>query len=461
MSPDERRTGATALVPPGASGESFRMPHSILVATRALRRGYPFTLAGSVLLVAAAFLVFVGFTRYNVYALLLGLLAAAVLALLAVLGRVQAIRFGRVQVRWDTSQTLVARRRGTGDRLIVERVRSFLFFRLHARIRGRLEVGRGATLSIARESATTAGEGRVEMDLPLAGTLRATASTAVRDVFGLTVSRFGDPHDTVRPVLPVSVRDLDHLPISASGGNEEQNRRAQVEEEKYFMREYQPGDKARDINWKASSRLAQLITRISPYTQEKSKVIRIEIRPYRKPRPESLDSVIHLNRLKARVVSFLRAVKTEHPEYTFDVRADEARWMIEAVDQIESFARDLAGLWYRPDPGRSETTPVGQLVVFTTPFDDALPLSLAAYGRTVLHVITTTAPDPRKSGDAERQALFPAVLQGGRIDLPLPGRWALRRERVRSRLGKALPNGAGVAGSVTEEPITVTLFEEP
>jgi uncharacterized protein (DUF58 family) len=422
---------------------------------------YPFTLAGSLLLVSGAALLAVGFTRSNVYALLLAVFALLILALLAALGRIQAIRFQRVQVRWDSSQTLIAHRRGLSERVLVERVRTFLFFRLHVRIRGKLQVGRDAHLGISREIATIGGGAAdIPLDLPLSGLLASRGSTAVRDVFGLSRSRFGEVYQITRPVLPESVRELERLPISATGGNEEQNRKAQVDEEKYFMREYIPGDRARDINWKASSRLNQLITRISPYTQERSKVIRIELRPYRRPRQESLDSVMHLNRLKARLVSFLRAVKHEHPEYTFEIHCGETRWMVQAEEQIEALARDLAGLFYRPDAGSHPAPAGGQLVIFSTPFDEGLRAALPSYPKTVLHVITTTEPDPRRREEAEREPLYRSIFQRGRIDLPVPGRWALRRERARSSLGKALPAEAGITGTVTEEPIAVTLFEE-
>jgi uncharacterized protein (DUF58 family) len=40
------------------------------------------------------------------------------------------------------------------------------------------------------------------------------------------------------------------------------------DQEKYFMREYIPGDRLKDINWKSSIKLNELITRISPSSPE-------------------------------------------------------------------------------------------------------------------------------------------------------------------------------------------------
>jgi hypothetical protein len=318
-----------------------------------------------------------------------------------------------------------------------------------------------AFLRVFREvSALGGGEALVPLQLPLSGLLSTRGSTSIRDVFGLTRSRFGEDYHALRPVLPESVQQTERIPVAATGGNEEQNRKAQQDEEKYFMREYLPGDKARDINWKASSRLSQLITRISPYTQEKSQVIRIELRPYRRPREDSLESVMHLNRMKSRVVSFMRVVKQEHPEYSFDVAVGEARWNVRTEEEIEAFARDLAGVFYRPDQGRTAPPTPGHLVIFTTPFDDRMQAAIGSYGKSVLHIVTTTEPDPARKDKADPEPLFEAVFSTPRIDLPVPGRWALRRERARSRLGRSVAAVGGATGTVTEEPITVTLFQK-
>ncbi len=450
---DVRSASARLSLPP--------LPAALRRAATAFGAYYPFTFAGSLLFCTGLTLLVSGSMRENVYALLLGALFPLILILLATLGRMQAVRFSHAQVRWDSSQTLIARKADLAERVEVDRVKSFLFYRLHVTVRGRLQVSGRAFLRLFREVATVGGgEALVPLQLPVAGLLSTRGSTAIRDVFGLTRSRFGEDYHALRPVLPESVQQTERIPVAATGGNEEQNRKAQQDEEKYFMREYLPGDKARDINWKASSRLAQLITRISPYTQEKSQVIRIELRPYRRPREESLDSVMHLNRMKSRVVSFMRAVKQEHPEYSFDLVCAQARWSVCSDEEIEAFARELAGIFYRTDQGPLVPPAPGQLVIFTTPFDDRLQAALGSYGKSVLHIVTTTEPDSARAEKADPEPLFEAIFSSTRIDLPVPGRWALRRERARSRLGRSVAAVGGVTGTVTEEPIAVTLFRK-
>ena len=49
-------------------------------------------------------------------------------------------------------------------------------------------------------------------------------------------------------------------PVNISVGYDTTQRAQTADEEKYFMREYMPGDRMKDINWKASSRLDQLNT---------------------------------------------------------------------------------------------------------------------------------------------------------------------------------------------------------
>jgi hypothetical protein len=187
----------------------------------------------------------------------------------------------------------------------------------------------------------------------------------------------------------------------------------------------------------------------------------VEIRPYRSAGEDTLESVMHLDRMKSRVVSFLRAVKREHPEYSFDLGCGEARWSVRSDEEIELFARELAGIFYRPDIGRVSPPAPGHIVVFTTPFDVKLRALLGSYGKSVLHVVTTTQPDTGKAAEAAPQPLFEGVLASPRIDLPLPGRWALRRERARSSLGRSVAAEGGVSGTVTEDPIAVSLFGAP
>jgi hypothetical protein len=64
---------------------------------------------------AAFFLLGRGLAQANPYAVFLALLAAAVLAVLVLAGRLQAAACARRQLQWDSSGPLFARRPGTGS----------------------------------------------------------------------------------------------------------------------------------------------------------------------------------------------------------------------------------------------------------------------------------------------------------------------------------------------------------
>jgi len=201
-----------------------------------------------------------------------------------------------------------------------------------------------------------------------------------------------------------------------TGGFEERSVRRSAEEEKYFMREYQPGDRFRDINWKVSSRLQELITRISPVTQEKTRQLAVDFRHFRPEGQESLESVLHLDYLKSWLLAFLRSLKRSDQRLQFRVRTGAGSQVLAAEEDIARFAGELAELLSQPDPGPAEP-----------PVDRGLPHFLAAHPRTRAHVFRTARGGGR---DPQPRPLFPP----GRplADAFLPGPWAWRREPARA-----------------------------
>jgi uncharacterized protein (DUF58 family) len=416
------------------------LPRSLPAARRAFRRlafYYPFTPAGTALALAALALIGRGLALANPYALFLALLAAAVLGLLALAGRLQARRLSRSPLQWDSSAPLIARRAALEQWIHGEEVRLLPFFRLHFILRGRLAVGRRASVWLARQvSFASSGKHPLPLYLPLSGVLAAAGRFVVRDLFGLTRARFGEELTRTLTVLPGWHAPEVDSQVEPAGGFEEKSIRRSSEEEKYFMREYQPGDRLRDINWKVSSRLQELITRISPVTQEKTRLLSVAFRNYRPEGAESLESVLHLDYLKSWLLAFLRSLKRANDKLQFRVRTASTVELLATEEDIERFAGELAGLCYQRDPGPAAAAagaepPEGELFVFSTPFDRGLPLFLAARPQTRMHVFRTAAAPARPAKEGaepipERTLFAPGVPLN---DAFLPGLWAWRRER--------------------------------
>ena len=412
---------------------------------------YPFTAGGTILFCLALYLLRIGLAASNPYALLLSLISLLTLISLALGARLQALRFSRAQLQWDSSGELVARREGMEQRLHVQGARSSYFYRLHFSLRGKMAVGREAWLYISREISCTGEESQgIQMGFPLCGELQARGSFKIRDIFGLTRAGFGTDQNRQLTVQPAPVSRARSIPIDAAGGLEEKSRRKSSDEEKYYMREYIPGDRFRDINWKASSRFSELFTRISPLTQGKIKIIAVDFRHFRRVKKESVESIAHLNYIKSWLLSFLRTIKMDNPEYNFLVRTGRGSVLLESEEDIDRFSRELSSLFFQSEPADRFPDPLeSEFYIFTTPFDENLPLLLSAYPQARIHLFRTVSAD----GHTEKKGNTFHLFRPLKAAL-LPGRWILLREKeLRSpALGQQL------SGRLEEEVLEVRVI---
>jgi hypothetical protein len=456
-------------------------------------RLYPLTLAGTLVAAAAFYLLGRGLALANPYAVFLALLAVVVLAVLILAGRLQAAACARRQFQWDSSGPLIARHPAAEQAIHAPELRLLPFFRVQFRFSASLSVGRGAAVRLACTlSFSAAGQHPLPLYLPLCGELAARGRFSVRDLFGLSRALFGEEPERSLTVLPAWITPEPPRLVEPAGGLEDKSLRKASEEEKYFMREYQPGDRFRDINWKVSGRLQQLITRISPVTQEKTRLLAVDFRHYREPGPESLETVLHLDFLKSWLLAFLRGLKAGNERLQFRVRTGAGSELLTTMEEIERFAEQLAGLRYQGDPGPGAEE-AGELFVFSTPFDKGLPLYLAARPQARAQVFRTVrgqavsgagtalgaaaeepggrdGPQPDREvglGAGGRPASLPGSAVGrrrGRGERPvervlflpelseafLPGPWALRRIRV--------PAAPRLAAELEEAALAVRMF---
>jgi hypothetical protein len=251
------------------------------------------------------------------------------------------------------------------------------------------------------------------------------------------------------PVLPPIFPDRPSGNIAMMQSFESSQKQQSSDEEKYYMREYMPGDRMKDINWKASFRISEMITRISPMSPEQSKLITIEFRNYSYMKHDSLESIIHLNFLKSWLVSFLYAMKNTYPDYRFRVVTSEGHTLIEDKKDIDRFTRTLAGIFYC-DPARdlkADETASVERYVFSTPYDRGLAGYLGSHAGIRYHVFRTSFRPV--AGKIRRIRFFenaePGLLPGPWI-FRLPGRRDLR------------PSASARGGVMIEEGIRTTLF---
>ena len=325
-----------------------------------------------------------------------------------------------------------------------------LFFRLHFIVRGRfypagfssgdpvLSSGAsGGGCPVLAETSAPRGENaaRLALDFPMSGVFRGSGYCRLRDIFGLFSFRCGIvQHRTLK------VRSApcfgNKIFINAQSGAEDKRTKTSSNEERYYMREYTPGDRFRDINWKSSEKIDALITRISPDNQEKVSHIEVYFRNYGPAMKTSLEALWLLDRAKAHLSYFLRSLKEEQSSYVFDVRTAGGSWEIEDQDDLDSFLEDLAGISFSPQQYEAAVQGSGQngqLYVFSTACDAGLPgFLMASAPRPISLFLVQPEVPPALLQTAEPETLHKMnFLSNGAIPFP---RWLFRT--------KVKPSGA-------------------
>ena len=316
-----------------------------------------------------------------------------------------------------------------------------LFFRLHFIVRGRFfpqgSAERGGCAVFAETSLPRCG-GTAPLDLsfPLGGLFQGEGSFRLRDIFGFFSFPCGLSSKQTLKVRSAPCADAP-LRIEALSGAEDRRIKSSSNEERYYMREYTPGDRLRDINWKSSGRIDTLITRISPDNREKVTLIEVCFRNYG-PGRASISELWLLDRAKARLAWFLRSAKGEKASFVFHIRSAGGSWELKGEEEIDAFLEELAALPFLPaqsgEPYAAQTEGGGEVYVFSTACDAGLAaFLLTRQGQPVTlflaqSAVRRNAAEGKAAGaecDCLRLRDFPA---GGSV--PLPSWFFQRRERL-------------------------------
>ena len=404
---------------------------------------FPVTLPGLALLLIALIMLVRSLSARNVYETLLSSAALILLLILGISGAWAAKRLAAVEPQWKPPFPLTAASEEEWF-LSYPAFRLKRFYRLHFLVRGRFFAqGTGlqgtsslkgsavfAETSLPRGS-DTAG---LRLRFPLGGLFRGEASCRLRDIFGFFSFPCGLPSRQALKIRSAPC-DAKTLRIEALSGAEDRRSKSSSDEERYYMREYAPGDRLRDINWKSSERIDTLITRISPDNQEKVTRIEVCFRNYGPSRP-AIGELWLLDRAKARLAWFLRSVKDEKASFVFNIRfAGGSRDLLNG-EEINAFTEELSSLPFSPAQNEESPAGTGELYVFSTACDTGLPaFLLAQQGRPLTLFLAQNLPSGipgiksggEKPPDCARLYLrdFPA---GGFVPFP---RWFLpQRKRI-------------------------------
>ena len=344
-----------------------------------------FTPAGVAALVLSLVILIRSLLASNAYEIVLSSAALFLLLCLASLGFWKSKKLVSLEAGWKTPFPMTAK---SGEETVVSGLDVSIpfFFRLHFIVRGQFFPGglpsnnSSKGCRILTETSVPRGESAVKfvMDFPMSGVFQGDGYLQLRDIFGFCSFVCGIPLSRTLKVRSAPYFG-NKLQINAQTGAEDKRTRQSSDEERYYMREYTPGDRFRDINWKSSEKIDTLITRISPDNQEKVSRIEVYFRNYGPSNKPSLEALWMLDRAKARLSHFLRSLMEEQSNYIFHVRCaqDNTVWEINTGEDgstcLEEFLDELSALSFSAPQNDPLSSSNSELYVFSTACDAGLP----------------------------------------------------------------------------------------
>ncbi|MCL2792281.1 MAG: DUF58 domain-containing protein [Spirochaetaceae bacterium] len=253
----------------------------------AFRKYYPLTLPGNLLFYFSVFFLGRGFASLNFTAISISMFF--LVFIIAVWGWLFfCSRSSRVErIIWK-SEGSVDSASYLGNRQIINiesagilggrksnvKSKSFLFLRYSMIVRGSaITAGNINTFFSRRYRSDNKGVCEFSFYFPYPGTVSGKVSLYVEDIFSLVrINVFNEnlKDFTVMPGVKNDVVTDEKLLVKDIITKQ---RKYDNDIEKYLMREYVPGDLYRDINWKSSSRIDKLVTRVSPGGREESNIL--------------------------------------------------------------------------------------------------------------------------------------------------------------------------------------------
>jgi len=218
------------------------------------------------------------------------------------------------------------------------------FVRLHARVTGSLSCGEVRLYRLFFDI-RPARDGSVDvpLDIPASGELRMRCRVFARDALGLARKPLSLPRSLTVPVLPRASEARTVVHSSAVSNASREFARKQSDSERIFVREYAPGDLARDVDWKALARTGSLLTRVPPQSPKDDRYVRLIVVPPALCGDTLARSraLIQFDHVRALAASFLRDVRVACADVGFLVRVGEREVVVEPT---QSFAEALSAI---------------------------------------------------------------------------------------------------------------------
>ena len=392
-----------------------------------------FTVTGfAVFVICMVMLIYSLYIR-NAYEIFVSAIVLFIWMLLFIAGIFGKRRLAAMEVQWKTPMPL---RAASEEKTLITglMIKVPWFFRLHSVVKGsffpsglqkEFSVKKPRGCPVLAETAVPKKNDSVELDLafPMSGVFKGKCIVYLKDIFGFFSFQCGVSMQRTLNVISRPCEKKSYFIEPLSGAEDQKNKNAD-DEERYYMREYAPGDRLRDINWKSSERIDTLITRISPDTHEKICRLEVFFRNYG-PLEPSLDDLWLLDRAKASLSQFLKTLKEINDKYIFILHTAEDTRELPDMESLEFFLEELAGIPFSPIRQEYPDLEKGGLYIFSTACDLGLSSFLSScQARDISLFITQPALKNKKNKDSEILFIRDFFKKGF---IPLP-KWLISRK---------------------------------
>ncbi len=406
---------------------------------------FPLSWLGFFLILISMYLLGTGYGSGNLYALIISLLSFILLILLLIVGYVLKLRFNDALISIETGKKITSRFENQILPFIVDCPSVPFFFLFYIQIKGKLYAGREASFSCFFESSfKTSSEQSITVEVPVyfpfCGNFDFETKVFIKDIFGILKIPLKKTEKNQILIFPPLFTEKASIQLLYSSAQESLRKIQTSDEEKYFMREYIPGDRLKDINWKSSIKINDLITRISPLSLEESPLIHLEIRPYHYKKNDGLQAILELNFLKSWILSFIKKLQSEHPNYKFHIHTGKEILLIENDQDFFEFEKKLTVLQFLNQEQPVETSYAMEKFIFSTGFDKKIGYF---FKQTKSKLIVFRVV----RGEKRKVKLYPFIQFS-----ILPGWWIFRREI--SDFSSPKP----VQGKLVEESVKLIYF---
>lgn len=312
---------------------------------KALSNHYPFSFWGTVWLAGSC-----GFTAYGkifkveTFVLLGGGLLVFLLSVVLI-GQIFLYRFSETPFPRFSWETPPESQKPCGFKVDLP-FKTPPFFRLHLRMKASLSLGEKKKILYLKEFGENGTSVHGVFRFPLSGLLISRSRLILKDILGLSRASLSEKtfQDAVRSrLLPPGDREQNIL----SETREERKKHRQKSDalERYHSRDYKPGDRLRDINWKSSRRIGKFIVRDAYRDLHQGRNIIIILRNRISGKISAAD-LAAWDLLKSVLISFIRDIRESQDNISISIYFENRSFTVRDQKEFDSFRIKAASFFY-------------------------------------------------------------------------------------------------------------------